>query len=120
MQPDHAVVIPPGGGVRHANVELLALSEHTPRFNAGIITVAPGRHGPEMHSHADEDDSFFLLEGELVFIVEDGREVLCPEGTFVLAPPGVRHTWHNRTQREARMLNIHAPAGFDRRLLASA
>ena len=48
--PDRAVVIQPGGGVRTGNVEFLGLSEHSPRFNVSVITMAPGAHGPEMHS----------------------------------------------------------------------
>ena len=46
MQPDHAVIVPPGGGVRYGNVEFLGLSEHTPRLNVSVITMAPGRGGP--------------------------------------------------------------------------
>jgi mannose-6-phosphate isomerase-like protein (cupin superfamily) len=44
--------------------------------------------------------------------------VPAPTGTFVLVPPGVRHTFRNDLDRPTRVLNIHAPAGFDRRLLA--
>ena len=40
--PDRAVVIQPGGGVRTGNVEFLGLSEHSPRFNVSVITMAPG------------------------------------------------------------------------------
>jgi mannose-6-phosphate isomerase-like protein (cupin superfamily) len=36
----------------------------------------------------------------------------------VLVPPGVRHTFANRTDSIARFLNVHAPAGFDLRLEA--
>src|ERR687893_682110 len=45
MQPDHAVIVPPGGGVRFGNVEFLGLSEHSPRLNVSVITMAPGRAG---------------------------------------------------------------------------
>jgi hypothetical protein len=31
---------------------------------------------------------------------------------------GVNHTFRNPLDRPARVLNVHAPAGFDRRLLA--
>ena len=55
MQPDHAVIVPPGGGVRFGNVEFLGLSEHSPRVNVSVITMAPGREGPETHVHRDED-----------------------------------------------------------------
>src|SRR5690349_13638721 len=114
---DKAIVVAPGDGPRVGNVEFLALSEHTPRFNASIITMAPGREGPSAHVHDDEDDAFYILDGEIVFTVA-GEEVAAPAGTFVLVPPGVLHTFANRTEVPVRILNIHAPAGFDRRLLA--
>ena len=110
------LVIPPGGGVRFGNVEFLALSEHSPRLNVSIFTIAPGRSGPDPHVHAAEDDVFYILEGELIFVLGD-REVPAPAGTFVLVPPGVEHTFRNRQQEPTRVLNVHAPAGFDRRLL---
>jgi mannose-6-phosphate isomerase-like protein (cupin superfamily) len=116
-QHDTAIVVAPDSGTRVGNVEFLALSEHSPRFNLSIITMAPGRHGPSAHVHDDEDDAFYVLEGELVFLVDD-EEIRAPAGTFVLVPPGVLHTFMNRTSTPVRLLNIHAPAGFDRRLLS--
>ena len=46
----------------------------------------------------------------------EGEETVAPAGTFVLVPPGLVHTFANRTDQPVRMLNVHAPAGFDRRL----
>ena len=111
-----AVVVAPGTGVRTGNVEFLALTEHSPHFNLSIIEMAPGREGPEAHVHENEDDAFYILEGEITFLL-GAKEVAAPAGTFVLVPPGVQHTFANRTSEAARILNIHAPAGFDRRLL---
>jgi mannose-6-phosphate isomerase-like protein (cupin superfamily) len=37
-------------------------------------------------------------------------------GAFVLVPPGVAHGFRNDGRVPVRMLNIHAPAGFDRRV----
>ena len=116
MQPDHAVIVPPGQGVAFGNVEFLGLSEHSPRVNVSVITMAPCREGPESHVHADEDDVFDVLDGELTFKLANG-DVAAPAGTFVLVPPGVEHTFANRTETPVRVLNIHAPAGFDRRLM---
>ena len=82
-----------------------------------MITVAPFAHGPDMHEHAAEDDSFYVLDGELTLHGDDG-EVTVSAGTFVLAPPGVRHTFSNPTDRPVRVVNVHAPAGFDLRLMA--
>jgi mannose-6-phosphate isomerase-like protein (cupin superfamily) len=116
-RPRRPVVIPPAGGERVGNVEFLALSEHTPRFNLSIITMAPGRSGPEPHLHEDEDDAFYVLDDKMTFVLGD-EELTAAAGTFVLVPPGVEHTFVNRAEHPVRMLNIHAPAGFDRRLMS--
>ncbi len=110
-----AVVVKPGEGHRVGNVEFLARSADTPRFNLAVITIGPNRDGPPKHAHTAEDDAFYILEGELTFGV-DGEEVVAGPGTFVLVPPGVEHTFANRTGEPVRMVNIHAPAGFDLRL----
>jgi mannose-6-phosphate isomerase-like protein (cupin superfamily) len=112
-----AVVVPPGEGRRVANVEFLARSADTPRFNLAVITIQPHRHGPGAHVHEAEDDAFYILDGELTFTVE-GEDVVAGPGTFVLVPPGVEHTFANRGEAVVRMVNVHAPAGFDLRLEA--
>ena len=115
MGAERIVVVPPGDGHRIGNVEFLARSADTPRFNLAIITIQPHRHGPPPHVHAAEDDAFYMLEGELVFTAE-GEEVVAGPGTFVLVPPDVEHTFENRGGAVARFVNVHAPAGFDIRL----
>jgi len=108
------VVIPPGQGQRIGNVEFLARTADTRRFNLSIIEIAAGRE-LEAHAHEDEDDAFYILEGEMIFTVE-GKDVAAPPGTFVLVPPGTEHAFRNKGATPVRMLNIHAPAGFDRRI----
>ena len=115
MAAQRATVVPPGAGRRVGNIEFLARSEDTPRFNLAIVTIEPHREGPAAHIHAVEDDSFYILEGELTFTV-DGEEIVAGAGTFVLVPPGVRHTFANRGDTVVRFINVHAPGGFDRRI----
>jgi mannose-6-phosphate isomerase-like protein (cupin superfamily) len=109
-----AIVVPPGQGHRVGNVEFLARTVDSPRFNFGIIELAPGRE-LEAHVHDAEDDAFYILEGELTFTLGD-RSAAAPPGTFVLVPPGVEHGFRNDSGVPVRMLNIHAPGGFDRRI----
>jgi mannose-6-phosphate isomerase-like protein (cupin superfamily) len=109
-----AIVVAPGEGHRVGNVEFLARTADTPRFTFGIIEIAPGRV-LEQHVHAEEDDAFYIVQGEMTFTLGDG-EVVAPVGTFVLVPPGVEHGFRNDGDVPVRMLNIHAPAGFDRRI----
>jgi mannose-6-phosphate isomerase-like protein (cupin superfamily) len=109
-----AVIVAPGEGHRVGNVEFLARTVDTPRFTFGIIEIAVGRE-LEAHVHAEEDDAFYIVEGVMTFMLDDG-DVQAPPGTFVLVPPGVRHGFRNDGDVPVRMLNIHAPAGFDRRI----
>jgi mannose-6-phosphate isomerase-like protein (cupin superfamily) len=113
MEP-RAVVVPPGRGHRIGNVEFLARTADTPRFTFGIIEIEAGRV-LEAHVHDGEDDAFYILDGEMTFVIGE-EEVAAPPGTFVLAPPGTEHGFRNDGDVPVRMLNIHAPAGFDRRI----
>lgn len=110
------VVVEPGQGHRFGNVEFLARTTDTPFFNLGIVTLEPGQ-GVERHVHRAEDDSFLVLDGTLsVTLGEDGREVAAGAGTFVLIPDGTPHAIINNGATDVRILNIHAPGGFDRRI----
>ena len=109
-----AVVVRPGDGHRVGNVEFLARTADTPRFTFAWIEIQPGRV-LEPHIHDDEDDAFLIVEGEMTFDLEDGP-VPAPPGTFVLVPPGVEHGFRYEGEVPVRMLNIHAPGGFDRRI----
>jgi len=108
------VVVRPGEGHRVGNVEFLARTADTPRFTLGIIEMQPGRE-IEPHAHVGEDDAFYVLSGEMTLFVA-GQTVVAPPGTFVLVPPGVEHGFRNDGSEPARMLNVHAPGGFDRRI----
>jgi quercetin dioxygenase-like cupin family protein len=63
------------------------------------------------HTHDDHLDSFLVLEGEVEFTADDETVVLGP-GSFIAAPPGVRHGFRS-AGGHARVLNFHAPeTGF--------
>ena len=111
---DRPIIVPPGQGHRVGNVEFLARSADTPRFTFGIIDIPPGRE-IEAHVHDDEDDAFYIVDGEMT-VFFGTEEALAGPGTFVLVPPGVEHAFRNKGATPVRMLNIHAPGGFDRRI----
>jgi mannose-6-phosphate isomerase-like protein (cupin superfamily) len=108
------VVVQPGEGHVVGNVEFLARTADTPRFNFSIIEIVAGRE-LEAHVHDSEDDAFYILEGEMTFVFGD-EEASAGPGAFVLVPPGVEHGFRNDGDSPVRMLNIHAPGGFDRRI----
>ncbi len=72
--------------------------------------------GPDLHTHDDHTDCFYVLEGEIQFTVE-GETFTVSAGTFVAAPPGVEHRFGKPGPGRARLLNVHAPeVGFVERL----
>ena len=76
--------------------------------------LEPGFGGPDVHSHDDHTDSFYVLSGEVVFTAGD-ETFTGGAGTFVAAPRGVSHAFSSPAG--ARLLNIHAPStGFRERL----
>jgi mannose-6-phosphate isomerase-like protein (cupin superfamily) len=75
----------------------------------------PGERGPDPHVHRRHVDSFFVLEGELLFGVGPAveEEVWAPAGTFVSVPQNVVHTFANESSRRTLFLNFHTPScGF--------
>jgi mannose-6-phosphate isomerase-like protein (cupin superfamily) len=74
--------------------------------------LAPGEEGPEPHVHHRHVDSFYVLDGELGFLLGPDREhVSVGAGGLVAAPPNFVHTFVNSSDAEVRFLNIHTPGG---------
>jgi quercetin dioxygenase-like cupin family protein len=116
-EPSEAVFLRPGEGERlDANNRVATIKAGREELALIEFELHPGFEGPDPHSHTDHIDSFYVLEGEADFLVEDGWHRL-PAGSFVGAPIGVRHTFATRDGQRARLLNIHAPStGFHERL----
>ena len=74
----------------------------------------PYREGASPHIHRTHSDLFFVLGGELTFLVGPEREErVLPKGTLAFAPPLLVHGFRNGGDDELRYLNFHAPsAGF--------
>jgi quercetin dioxygenase-like cupin family protein len=69
--------------------------------------------GPPLHVHPDFDEAFYVLEGELIFQLGDER-LTAAAGTLVFAPGETPHTYANHSGKEARVLLLCTPAGFER------
>lgn len=82
------------------------------RLTAFENVIAPG-DGPPLHVHAEEDEAWYVLEGDLSFrLGSELREA--PAGSFVLVPRGVAHCFQNRGPGPARILVIFTPSGMER------
>jgi mannose-6-phosphate isomerase-like protein (cupin superfamily) len=72
-----------------------------------------GRRGnmPPLHVHHRDDETFYLLEGE-VSLFAPGRQLTLTAGQAALAPRGIPHCYRVESE-EARWLVITTPAGFE-------
>ena len=82
------------------------------RVSLTEIEVPSHTAGPPLHTH-DFDEAFYMLEGELIFQVEDAL-VTRSAGEVSFAPRNVAHALANHSDAPARYLLVCTPAGFER------
>jgi quercetin dioxygenase-like cupin family protein len=74
--------------------------------------IAPG-DGPPFHTHAGEDESWYVLGGEVRFRLGDDV-ARAPAGSFVFVPRGTPHCFQNIGAQPARIIVIFTPSGMER------
>jgi quercetin dioxygenase-like cupin family protein len=74
--------------------------------------IAPG-DGPPLHTHAAEDEAWYVISGELRFQLGDERAA-APAGSFVFVPRGTPHCFVNAGSDPARILVLFTPSGMER------
>ena len=75
--------------------------------------LVPQGGGPPPHIHTREDETFYLLSGEIEFTLAD-ETITAGPGDFVNVPRGTVHRFHNTGTRTARMVLTFTPAGIER------
>ena len=91
--------------------------EGAPRFPLVMELIVPPGGSPPRHVHQGLNDSFFLLEGEVVLSVGEETVVARP-GTYAVVPTGSDHTFRVTSPVPARMLQIHDDDSFLRMVQA--
>jgi catechol-2,3-dioxygenase/quercetin dioxygenase-like cupin family protein len=74
------------------------------------LTIPPGG-APPLHVHDTLDDSFYVLDGELVVRCGD-RLLVAAAGSYVSLPASVPHAFRVVSARPARLLTVHHDASF--------
>jgi quercetin dioxygenase-like cupin family protein len=74
--------------------------------------IAPG-DGPPLHTHAHEDEAWYVLNGTLRFRLGD-THADAPTGSFVFVPRGTPHCFTNAGSEPARILVLFTPSGMER------
>ena len=89
----------------------LATGEDTEGRFALIEAVSRKGNAPPPHIHHREDETFYVLEGEITVSVGD-RTIKATPGTMVFLPRGVAHSFAIESE-QLRMLILATPAGLE-------
>ncbi len=113
------VHVPPGGGksvwFNGGLVTFYALGKDTGgAFTLFEEAVAP-RDRALPHLHHEEDQAFYVLEGEHEFVC-DGCTLAAGVGSFVYVPRGTVHSYENVGTEPGRLLILSTPAGGTERI----
>ena len=93
---------------------LLITGAQTGEAFAVVNMLIPPGGGPGPHAHAGFQESFFVVEGEVVVKTKE-QTYTARKGSFVSIPKGgVVHDFKNESATAAHLLCLLAPAGLDK------
>jgi quercetin dioxygenase-like cupin family protein len=72
--------------------------------------LPPGSVSPPPHRHPTQTESFKVVDGPIELMV-DGKWRTLQAGETASVPPGVVHTFRNRSSETVTIHSTHAPAG---------
>ena len=97
---------------------MLATAEDTNGEYSCIEQLIPRGAGPGPHIHELADETFYIMEGEMTFFVND-KPIKGTAGSFVAIPRGTKHAFKIDSET-VRLLNTYVPAGFEHALMATS
>jgi quercetin dioxygenase-like cupin family protein len=77
-----------------------------------IEALATRATEPPLHIHRNEDEAWYILDGQMTFYVGDQQPIQAGPGAFVFAPKGLAHTFTVDVE-PTRVLVFASPAGFE-------
>ncbi|MET8406409.1 cupin domain-containing protein [Streptomyces sp900116325] len=113
---ESGIHIPSSGGIVKwfsGDVYTIKLTADQTGGAVGVLeaSVPPGG-GPAAHIHIDQDETFYLISGELEFL--DGEQTFTAgPGSLIHCPRGTRHRFKNVGFHTAHMLFFYTPGGSE-------
>ena len=97
---------------------MLATAEDTNGAYSCIEQLIPQGPSAGPHIHEVAQETFYILEGEATFFVED-EPIKGTAGSFISIPPGTKHAFQVDSET-VRLINTYVPAGFEYAIMATA
>jgi mannose-6-phosphate isomerase-like protein (cupin superfamily) len=94
-------------------------AETAERYSISEWWMEPRSAGPGAHSHAENDEIFYVIAGTASILAGD-RWLEAPAGSFIRIPANVMHDFENRTDEKMGLFNVFLPGGFEQNMPAIA
>lgn len=106
----------PGEGSSYWTLGMLMVVKAWGRDTAGRLSacefVCPPGYATPLHLHHREDETWWVLEGQVRYRC-DADEFVAGPGAFVYLPRGLRHGFKVTGPGNARMLHVAVPSGME-------
>lgn len=117
MRPNKVIALNPDEGETLSmvgdNYRLLITGKETENAFAVIDMLIPPGGGPGPHAHSNFQESFYVIEGEIV-VKSETQTYTAKAGAFVSIPKGgAIHSFKNESISTAHILCIAVPAGIE-------
>ncbi len=111
------IFLPPGSGRSYQAGPMRAVfkadgAETDDRYCVSEWWLESGDSGPGPHSHEENVEIFYVIEGTMSFLVDE-EWLDAPRGSFLRIPARVTHDFENRSTSRAGALNLFLPGGFE-------
>jgi mannose-6-phosphate isomerase-like protein (cupin superfamily) len=87
-------------------------AETANRFSVSEWWLDPHHEGPGAHKHDDNDELFYVLDGEASILVGKSWHKV-GKGAFVFIPRGVMHDFRNESPGRIGLFNVFLPGPFE-------
>ena len=92
---------------------ILITGKETGGTYAAIDMLIPPNGGPGPHSHANFQESFYVIDGEIE-VRSEVSTYIAKKGSFVNIPKGgIVHCFKNKTEQTAHLLCVVVPSGLE-------
>src|SRR5918994_5841423 len=109
MEGKSGASVPPDGGdsvwLVGDRITVKLTSEDTGGAYSVAEEISPPQGGPPPHTHREEDEGLYVLEGEVEFLLGEDT-IPAGAGSYVHAPRGVLHTFKNVGTSPSRVLVV--------------